>query len=163
MSETTKPKINVKGGIQDLKKKERKINPDRVRTSAFFLSINTNQPYKPNVNDEHLQNDSQIFEEVMVDILNHIDNYIIIPDGDWSDDKIVSTDVEYVIEVGSKKNMLHFHGLIKFKHKTSVKLDYKKLKQKICGELGLPNIHLDNKIVKANNEDNIISYIDKYK
>jgi hypothetical protein len=51
MSEIAKPKINVKGGIQDLKKKERKINPDRVRTSAFFLSINTNQPYKPNVND----------------------------------------------------------------------------------------------------------------
>ena len=79
MSEIAKPKINVKGGIQDLKKKERKINPDRVRTSAFFLSINTNQPYKPNVNDQHLQNDSEIFEEVMVDILNHIDNYIIIP------------------------------------------------------------------------------------
>ena len=163
MSVETKPKVNIKGGVQDLQKKERKVNPDRIRTSAFFLSVNTNQPYKPNKNDENLQNDSEVFESVMTDVLNHIDQYIIIPEGDWNDDKIVSTDVEYVIEVGTQKNMLHFHGLIKFRHKTAIKLDYKKIKAKICTDLGLKNIHLDNKIVKANNEDNIIAYIDKYK
>ena len=158
-----KPKINISGGVSDFKKKERKVNPDRIRTSSFLVSLNTNQSYKAGVSDEHIENDTQIFEGVMSDILNHIDQYLIIPENHWDDKYIVSTDVQYVIELGNQKHNLHFHGLVTFKHKTNIKLDFKKIKSKVSQELGLPNLHLDVKIVKANNTDNVLQYIDKYR
>jgi hypothetical protein len=160
---TDKPKINISGGVSDFKKKERKVNPDRIRTSSFFVSLNTNNAYKAGVNDEHVENDTIVFEEVMQDILNHIDQYLLMPEGHWDDKYIVSTDAQYVIELGTKKHNFHFHGLLTFKHKTAIKLDFKKIKTKVCDELGLKNLHLDVKIVRGNNTENVLQYIDKFK
>ena len=158
-----KPIINISGGVSDFQKKTRPINPDRIRTTSFFVSLNTNNAYKAGVNDENVENDTIVFEGVMQDVLNHIDQYLLIPENHWDDKYIVSTDAQYVIELGTKKHNLHFHGLLTFKHRTSLKLDFKKIKAKVCEELGLKNLHLDVKIVRGNNTENILQYIDKFR
>ena len=57
--------------------------------------------------------------------------------------------------------MLHCHIYLKFTHNTDVKLDFAAIKRKICDELGLPNIHLKNMMVRSNNE-NVLDYMSKY-
>ena len=70
-----KPQIKIKGNIQDMKKKDKNIKP---KHSNFLLTINTNQQYKDD--DEHLQDDIEIFDESIKTILNNIDQYINLPE-----------------------------------------------------------------------------------
>ena len=161
MTDNNKPKISVKVGVSDLHKGTRKTNPDKVRTSAFFLTLNTNKSYKEG-NDEHFYDDTEIFDGVMTHILNNIDDFVLIPEGHWTDDYIKNTNVQYVIERGTTKGFLHMHSLIKVLHKTQVKLDLKKMREYVSKELGITGIHIHVRIVKSNNEDNIIQYLEKY-
>ena len=105
-----KPVLKIKGKVQDIQKKEK--NKPLMKTN-FLLTINTNQQYKEN--DEHLNDDISIFETCINDILNHIDEYINLPQGDkWNDDTIKDADIDYTIERGTKKGQLHIHILFKF-------------------------------------------------
>ena len=122
-----KPTIKIKGAVQDLQKKEKNKKP---LNSNFLLTINTNQQY--NDLDKGLENDIEIFENTIKDILNNIDSYITLPEGDaWDDDTIKDVDIDYTIERGTIKNQLHIHILIKFKHFTKIQLNYQKIKDKI--------------------------------
>ena len=154
-----KPTIKIKGAVQDLQKKEKNKKP---LNSNFLLTINTNQQYKDN--DNGLQNDIEIFEDTIKDILNNIDNYVSLAEGDkWDDDTIKDVDIDYTIERGTIKNQLHIHILFKFKHFTKIQLKYIKIKEKIKNDLGLNNIYLYNRLVRNNGSDNILNYLDKYK
>ena len=154
-----KPTIKIKGAVQDLQKKEKNKKP---LNSNFLLTINTNQQYKDN--DNGLQNDIEIFEDTIKDILNNIDNYVSLSEGDkWDDDTIKDVDIDYTIERGTIKNQLHIHILFKFKHFTKIQLNYIKIKEKIKNDLGLNNIYLYNRLVRNNGSDNILNYLDKYK
>ena len=154
-----KPTIKIKGAVQDLQKKEKNKKP---LNSNFLLTINTNQQYKDN--DNGLQNDIEIFEDTIKDILNNIDNYVSLSEGDkWDDDTIKDVDIDYTIERGTIKNQLHIHILFKFKHFTKIQLNYIKIKEKIKKDLGLNNIYLYNRLVRNNGSDNILNYLDKYK
>jgi hypothetical protein len=157
-----KSKIKVSGGVIDMDKKTRNINPDKIRTSAFYLTLNTNCSYKPKVNDEHLDDDISFFDGVINHVLNNIDQFLLIPEGHWSDDYIKDTQVQYFIERGTQKGFLHMHSLIKILHKTQVKLDLKKIREYVSKELGLTGIHIHVRIVRANNEQNILEYLSKY-
>ena len=96
---SNKPQIKIKGKVQDMNKKEKNVKP---KHSNFLLTINTNQQYKDN--DEHLQDDIEIFDESIKTILNNIDQYINLPETDkWDDNTIKDVDVDYVIERGGKK------------------------------------------------------------
>ena len=109
---SNKPTIKIKGAVQDLQKKEKNKKPSN---SNFLLTINTNQQYKDT--DEGLQNDIEVFEDTIKDILNNIENYVNLPEGDlWNDDTIKDIDIDYTIERGTIKNQLHIHILFKFKH-----------------------------------------------
>ena len=122
-----KPVLKIKGKVQDIQKKEK--NKPLMKTN-FLLTINTNQQYKEN--DEHLNDDISIFETTINDILNHIDEYINLPQGDkWNDDTIKDADIDYTIERGTKKGQLHIHILFKFKHHTKIQLNYQKIKDAI--------------------------------
>ena len=159
--ESNKPKINVSGGVSDFQKKTRKPNPDKIRTSAFYLTLNSNQSYKED--DKMIEQDTEFFDGVMSHVLNNIGDFVTIPEGHWTDDFIKDTQVQYVIERGNRRGFLHFHSLIKIKHKTQVKLDLKKIREYVSKELGLTGIHIHVRIVKANSEEGILEYIDKYK
>ena len=154
-----KPTIKVKGVVQDLEKKEKNKKP---LNSNFLLTINTNQQYKND--DKGLQNDIEIFEDTIKEVLSNIDNYVTLPEGDkWDDDTIKDVDIDYTIERGTIKNQLHIHILFKFKHFTKIQLNYQKIKDKIKKDLGLNNIYMYNKLVRNSGNDNILSYLDKYR
>ncbi len=101
---SNKPQIKIKGKVQDMNKKEKNVKP---KHSNFLLTINMNQQYKEN--DEHLQDDIEIFDESIKTILNNIDQYINLPETDkWDDNTIKDVDVDYVIERGGKKDNYTF-------------------------------------------------------
>jgi hypothetical protein len=151
-----KPKITVQGKIQ-----KAVVKKVVTKKTNFLLTINLNKSYKND--DPHFANDVQIFDELMNDILSNIDQYINLPNTDsWNDDLIKSVNVDYVIEKGLQKRNLHTHCLISIEHFTNIKLDYSKIKNKIKDELGLPNIYINNRLIKNNGNQNVLEYIDKY-
>ena len=158
MSENnSKPVIKVKGKISDFQEEKKK---EQIKQSNFYLTINLNQGY--NDDDVHLNDDTEIFDNLLNNMLGSIDQYITLPDGvEWTDDNIKNVDVDYVIEKGHQKKRLHTHILIKIKHNTNVKLNFVKIKKHICDSLGLKNIYIKNLMSKAN-DDNILQYIAKY-
>ena len=153
----SKVKVKVTGNIQDLKKVEKNIKPKQTN---FLLTINLNQSYKEG--DEHLKDDIEIFDHTIKDILDNVDKYIKLPEGDWNDDKIKDCDIDYTIERGKEKGFLHIHILFKIKHFTKIQLDYDKIKSKITNDLGLENIYMYNKLIRGNNNETILEYINKY-
>ncbi len=153
-----KPVLKIKGKVQNIEKKEK--NKPLMKTN-FLLTINTNQQYKDN--DKHLDDDIKIFENTIQDILNKIDEFINLPQGDkWDDETIKDVDIDYTIERGTKKGQLHIHILFKFKHHTKIQLNYQKIKEAITKQLGLKNIYMYNKLVRNSGNDNIIEYLNKY-
>ena len=150
--------FKVTGNIQDLKKVEKNLKPKQTN---FLLTINLNQSYKEA--DEHLKDDIKIFDDTIKDILDNVDKYIKLPNAtDWNDEKIKECDIDYTIERGKEKGFLHIHILFKIKHFTNIQLDYDKIKSKITNDLGLENIYMYNKLIRGNNNDNILEYINKY-
>ena len=153
-----KPVLKIKGKVQDIQKKEK--NKPLMKTN-FLLTINTNQQYKDD--DKHLDDDIKIFENTIQDILNKIDEFINLPQGDkWDDETIKDVDIDYTIERGTKKGQLHIHILFKFKHHTKIQLNYQKIKEAITKRLGLSNIYIYNKLVRNSGNDNILEYLNKY-
>jgi len=153
-----KPVLKIKGKVQNLEKKEK--NKPLMKTN-FLLTINTNQQYKEN--DEHLNDDIEIFEKTINDILNNVDQYINLPPDDkWDDATIKDVDIDYTIERGTKKGQLHIHILFKFKHHTKIQLNYQKIKEAITRQLGLHNVYMYNKLVRNSGNDNILEYLAKY-
>ena len=153
-----KPEIKIKGKVQDLKKV---IKNEKPKQTNFLLTLNTNMQYKDN--DEHLKDDIEIFDGSINQLLNHIDDYIKLPESDsWNDKLIKSCDIDYTIERGTKKGQLHIHIMFKIRHFTKIQLNYEKIKTKICNDLGLENIYVYNRLLKPNESDNVEDYINKY-
>ena len=153
-----KPLIKVKGKVQDLNKKEKNIKP---KQSNFLLTVNTNQQFKET--DEHLKDDIEIFDNSINQLLNNIDEYVKLPEGDkWDDQTIKNVDIDYTIERGTKKGQLHIHIMFKIKHFTKIQLNYDKIKKKICDDLGLNNVYMYNRLLRPNESDNVEDYINKY-
>ena len=154
---SNKPQIKIKGKVQDMNKKEKNVKP---KHSNFLLTINTNQQYKDN--DEHLQDDIEIFDESIKTILNNIDQYINLPETDkWDDNTIKDADIDYTIERGGKKGQLHIHILFKFKHHSRLQLNYEKIKDKLKIDLGLDNVYMYNRLIRNNGSDSVIDYLNK--
>ena len=154
----SKPILKIKGNIQDLKKDIRNVKP---KQSNFLLTLNTNQQFK--VDDPHLKDDIEIFNSCINELLNSIDEYIKLPEGDtWNDKLIKNADIDYTIERGLNKGQLHIHIMFKFKHFTKIQLNYEKIKKKICDDLGLKNIYCYNRLLKPNDSDNVQDYLNKY-
>jgi light-regulated signal transduction histidine kinase (bacteriophytochrome) len=153
-----KPLIKVKGKVQDLNKKEKNIKP---KQSNFLLTINTNMQYKED--DKHLKDDIEIFDHTINQVLNNVDEYINLPENDkWDDNTIKNVDIDYTIERGLKKGQLHIHIMFKIKHFTKIQLNYNKIKEKICNDLGLKNVYMYNRLLRPNDSDNVEDYINKY-
>jgi hypothetical protein len=154
----SKPVIKVKGKIQNMQVTEKKVV---AKKTNFLVTINLNQTYK--ADDPNLENDLTMFDEVIQDILNNLDQYITLPDGHtWNDDLIKSVNADYVIERGLQQGFLHTHILISAEHFTNIKLNYQKIKNKFKEELGLKNLYLNNRIIKNNGNVNVLEYLDKY-
>jgi hypothetical protein len=150
------PKVKVKGQVADFNKTQKATV---LKHSNFFLTINTNQSYK--VDDAHIDNDTEVLVEVIENILNNINSYVKLPAGATFDNNVKNADIDYVVEKGNSKHMLHCHIYLKFTHDTDVKLDFAAIKKQVCDRLGLPNIHMMNRMVRSN-DDNVLNYLGKY-
>ena len=94
-----KPIIKVSGKVQNLQKVIKNIKP---KQSNFLLTLNTNMQYKED--DPHLNDDIEIFDGSINKLLNNIDEYIKLPEGDvWNDKLIKDCNIDYTIERGLKK------------------------------------------------------------
>ena len=154
----SKPLIKIKGKVQDLKKVEKNIKP---KQSNFLLTINTHMQYKED--DKHLKDDIEIFDHTINQLLNNVDEYINLPENHkWDDDTIKNVDIDYTIERGLKKGQLHIHIMFKIKHFTKIQLNYNKIKEKICNDLGLKNVYMYNRLLRPNDSDNVQDYLNKY-
>ena len=155
---SNKPIIKVSGKVQNLEKVIKNVKPKQTN---FLLTINSNQQYKDD--DKHLKDDIEIFDHSINQLLNHIDDYIKLPESDsWNDKLIKSCDIDYTIERGTKKGQLHIHIMFKIRHFTKIQLNYDKIKTKICNDLGLENIYVYNRLLRPNESDNVEDYINKY-
>jgi methionine aminopeptidase len=154
--DNNKPKVKVSSTVADFQQKQQNV---KLKQSNFFLTINTNQRYGDN--DAQLDNDTEYFKDVMDKLLNNIDKYVTLPPAASWDEDVKDVTIESVVEKGGEKNCLHCHAFLKFTHTTDVKLNYAAIKQKICGDLGLPNIYMMNRVSKGSNE-NILEYMNKY-
>jgi hypothetical protein len=155
---SNKPIIKVSGKVQNLEKVIKNVKPKQTN---FLLTINSNQQYKDD--DKHLKDDIEIFDHSINQFLNNIDEYIKLPDNDsWNDKLIKSCDIDYTIERGTKKGQLHIHIMFKIRHFTKIQLNYEKIKNKICKDLGLENIYVYNRLLRPNESDNVEDYINKY-
>jgi hypothetical protein len=153
-----KPIIKVSGKVQNLEKVIKNVKPKQTN---FLLTINSNQQYKDD--DKHLKDDIEIFDHSINQFLNNIDEYIKLPENDtWNDKLIKSCDIDYTIERGTKKGQLHIHIMFKIRHFTKIQLNYEKIKNKICKDLGLENIYVYNRLLRPNESDNVEDYINKY-
>ena len=153
-----KPLVKITGKKQNIEKVTKNLVP---KNTNFLLTINTNCQYKEN--DSKLADDTEIFESSITDMLNNIDSYVNLPEGDqWDDEKIKQADIDYTIERGLKKGQLHIHILFKFKHFTKIQLNYSKIKDKIKDDLGLENVYMYNKLIRNSGNENVLDYINKY-
>ena len=148
-------KLNITGNVQKL---DKKIKNEKIKNSTFLLTINTNQSYKEN--DKHLENDIEVFDDCVNNVLNNIDKYIK-PEG-FDSEKVKTADIDYTIERGGERGFIHCHILLNFSHTTRIQLDVNLIKQKIINELGLKNVYINNKLIKNYQNQNILSYINKY-
>jgi hypothetical protein len=153
--EENKPIIKVKGKRQNLTKTVR--NPT-VKKSTFHLTINTNQQYKKD--DPNLNNDIDVFEDSIQSMLNNINLYVKLPDGDIFEEKVIDADIDYAVEVGGKKGQIHTHILLRFKHNSKLLLDYAAIKKKFRDDLGI-DVYMRNMLVN-NGSDNVEDYLNKY-
>lgn len=148
-------KLNIQGNIQKL---DKTIKNEKIKNSTFLLTINTNCSYKEN--DKNLENDIEVFDELIKNVLNNIDTYIKPDNFDY--EKIKTADIDYTIERGGERGFIHCHILLNFSHTTKIQLDVNLIKQKIINELGLKNVYINNKLIKNYQNQNILSYINKY-
>lgn len=139
------PIIKIRGGRQG---KNTEKAP-KVKRSAFFLTISTNQRYAEN--DPNIENDEEVFEDSIKSVLEDLGKYIRFrADGHtWESGKIHSVEVDYTVERG-RTNQIHAHILIKIKHDSNIQLKYGDIKEKICNDLGLDNLYVNNKLLGAN-------------
>ena len=150
--------IKVRGGVQNIKQK---VKNEKILSSNFLLTINTNQRYKDD--DEDLDNDIEVFDETIKEILNNIPQYVNLPKNTpFDEEHIKNVDIDYTIEKGTKNNQLHIHIMLKFRHKTKIQLNYQKIKTKITKDLGLKNIYLNNRLIRNSGSENILDYLNKY-
>jgi hypothetical protein len=152
------PTVKIRGGRQG-KNTERAA---KVKRSAFFLTISTNQRYAED--DPNIENDEAVFEESIQSVLQDMGKYIRFrADGhSWTSGKIQSVEVDYTVERG-RTNQIHTHILIKIKHDSNIQLDYGAIKKKICDDLGLDNLYVNNKLLGQNawSHDVLLSYVNK--
>lgn len=149
--------LKVKGGRSNFQRVEKQAVPKK---SNFLITINTNKSYKKD--DPHLESDSVFFEEKVKEMLNNLPNFLRFPEGDWTENKIKDVDVDYVVEHGNAKGMLHGHVLIKVQHFSNLQVNFTKVKEYLRESLGLKNLYIQGKLVRPSSDQFLLEYINKY-
>jgi hypothetical protein len=155
----SKPQIKITSRKQDINKQEKNIKPTH---SNFLLTLNLNQQYHKDEHKENIENDMEIFDKLINEMLNHIEQYIRLPENvQYNDENIKDVSADYVVEVGSIKKQIHAHIMLKFKHFTRIQLNYVKIKEYFKRKLGLKNMYIQGKLLNPSASENIVDYLNK--
>ena len=121
----------------------------RLKHSNFYITINTNKRFQEA--QEGLREFVTRFKATLAGIFDNIVNYIVINEQgvEWDTKYICGVNNEYTIERGGKNETIHCHALVRITHRTSVSLDYKKLRTKVQEDMDLPSIHLHIKLYRS--------------
>jgi len=156
---TSKPQIKITSRKQNINKVEKNKTPTH---SNFMITLNLNQQYHKDEHKANIENDMDIFDGLLVQFLNQIEQYVKLPEGVvYNDDNIKDVSADYVVEVGDIKKQIHTHIMIKFKHFTRVQLNFPKIKEFFKKNLGLKNIYMQAKLLRPSASENIIDYLEK--
>ena len=156
---TSKPEIKITSRKQNINKVEKNKKPIH---SNFLVTLNLNQQYHKDEHKANIDNDMDIFDEHINDMLNHIENFIRLPEGvTYNDDNITDVSADYVTEIGSIKKQIHAHIMIKFTHHTKIQLNFGKIKELFKKKLGLKIVYMQAKLLRMSSSENIIDYLEK--
>lgn len=153
-----KPTVRVRGR----KSAREKPITEKPKRSAWLYTISTNQRYEDD--DANLEEDEEVFGEVIEGILNNIGNYLNFKiEGDsFTGEKVQNVSCDYVIERGGKTKALHAHILIQITHYSRIHLNYEAVKHKIEEEIGCM-CYMNGKLVRPTSETYLMDYLNKAK
>lgn len=163
----SKDEVEVKSEVKiaDLNstesKKPKASRTNQLKHSNYYLTLNTNKQFNPH--DEELEPYVDKFEKCISEIFqgNNIKKYIIIQNDDsFSKDKFKEISTEAVIELGKAKPTVHCHALVKIAHRSKVKLDYEKIRNKVIKDMELENCYLKANLFR-NAGDTLEKYLNK--
>ena len=104
----------------------------------------------------------EIFDGLLVEFLNHIEQYVRLPEGViYNDENVKDVSADYVVELGNIKKQIHAHVMVKFKHHTKIQLNFGKIKEFFKKKLGLKNVYMQAKLLRMSSSENIIDYLEK--
>ena len=75
---TSKPAIKITSRKQNINKEEKNKKPIH---SNFLITLNLNQQYHKDEHKANIDNDMEIFDGFLVEFLNHIEQYVRLPEG----------------------------------------------------------------------------------
>ena len=147
---------------QSTKKREIKI-----KTSIFYFTVNSNKSTNRLTEDEidkwkaqqrDLWSNKVYYLLTMHPSLENegIGEYFLVPE-----DKIININVEIAFEVGSQKDRLHLHGIIKVTHTTKLRLNYKLIHTILNELMGEENQYFHS-VVRSDDVLNFIEYMLKF-
>jgi len=126
---------------------------DRPKSSAWFITANTNQTH-----DDYVQK----LNDAMTKTYQNIKQFMIFKDGKtWNEAIKAPPEVDFTIEIAPRTKTIHSHGILKFpNHNSILHLDYVAMRKYIENELQVKGrIHLHVKIIKG--EKTLEYYIHK--
>jgi len=150
--------------IKPEKKERKKPNTCPLKSSTFFLTINTNFCTVTCSEQEYKEFKTK-FEFLMNDFLKRLDQFIIFKTSKMGlgygyslddpkevlikPDRIVENQVEYVLENSPNRNLLHSHSIIFLKKRgVDTKLDLAAIREHFKQQIGHPvycNYQLESK------------------
>jgi len=155
----SKPEIKITARRQNIYKLKENKKPIH---SNFLVTLNLNQQYHKDEHKQNVENDMEIFDQLINEMLQNIDQLIRLPeDVEYNDDTVEDVSADYTIEIGSQKKQIHTHIMLKFKHYTQIQLNFRKIKEFFKTKLGLNNVYMQAKLLRASASENVIDYLNK--
>ena len=152
-----KKQITINPVNKDPQQKQRR---PALKYTKLFLTFNTNIVFRGAADQERLDN----FTEGMRAVFENIEDYIDFTSGEPEWSKIENIKATVSPEVGPVKKMVHAHALVIIHHRTSIRLNYNKIKSDLIdlGAVPASGFHFYSKLIKDNLQ-NVEDYINKHR
>jgi hypothetical protein len=133
-------KINIKSDDD--------IKNDKLHTSRWLLTINTNKAVKSLKDPIVIQ-----FKRHIRNILTHFDEYVKT-NGNYRPDPTMITELQPIYEIGPKYHRYHTHIIVTIQHNSNISIDLDALREE------LPGYYINSTFIRASVDlDKLLNYI----
>lgn len=146
---------NIKSEKQEKKAKK------RVKNSNFVFTVNLNVRIGPY--EQKLEGFCKKYEKCWDDIYSNLGEYIEFQQegAEWTPEYVRKAQTQCFIERGEKYDQIHSHNFVGISHYSKIHLDRQKIKEKICGDMGLKNIYISQiKVLRKSTEADLENWIE---